>query len=276
MSDVYEQVPGVRHGPVCLMNSQFDTAVAAYEASMAEMPFREHVEAHSVLRAVGDVGGLSVLDLGCGSGVYTRRLRTLGAAQVVGVDESGEMVAHARRREEREQLGVSYVAGSAVDALPALEGRFDVVTAVYVLPYAPTLDALEGMCATARRALRPGGGRFVAATLNPDFPDDPAWYRPYGMQLSTSGPRGEGSRGHLTAWVGREVVEVDFFIWSIKAHEQALRRAGFTQVTWICPEVSARGVERHGEEFWHDYLAHPHALILDATAESSAGAGVAD
>ncbi|MCS0636459.1 class I SAM-dependent methyltransferase [Streptomyces sp. LP05-1] len=258
------------------MESQFDAAVAAYEASMAEMPFREHIEAHSFLRTVGEVGGLSVLDLGCGSGTYVRRLRSLGAARVAGVDESGEMIAHARRREEREGLGVSYAVGNAAGELPELDGQFDVVTAVYVLPYAPTRDALAGMCATARRALRPEGGRFVAATLNPDFAEDPGWYRPYGMRLTAPTPRGEGGTGHLTAWIGREVLDVDFFIWSVAAHEQALRRAGFTHVSWTRPEVSEEGTGLHGAEFWRAYLACPHALVLDAVAGPPPGAGAAD
>ncbi|GAA2693237.1 class I SAM-dependent methyltransferase [Streptomyces lunalinharesii] len=158
-----------------MVNSQFDTTVAVYELSMAEMPFREHIEAHSLLKAVGDLHGLSVLDLSCGSGLYARRLRTAGAAQVVGVDESEAMIDHARQREEQEELGIRYVAGNAAEPIPGMDGRFDVVTAVYVLPHAPTKDVLEGMCATARRALRPDGGRFVAATLNPDFATDPQW-----------------------------------------------------------------------------------------------------
>ena len=37
-------------------------------------------------------GGARVLDIGCGEGYVARRLRTMGAAQVVGVDISQEMV----------------------------------------------------------------------------------------------------------------------------------------------------------------------------------------
>lgn len=146
-----------------MVDSQFDTAVAAYESSMEEMPFREHVEAYSFLNAVGDIVGRDVLDLGCGSGLYTRRLRRAGAARAVGVDESAAMVEHARRREEREGLGVEYLAANAADpdagALPGIAESFDVVTAVYVLPYASSREALHGFCMTARRrcARRAGG-----------------------------------------------------------------------------------------------------------------------
>lgn len=70
------------------MDSQFDTAVAAYESSVEVMPFREHVEAYSFLNAVGDICGRDVLDLGCGSGLYARQLRRAGAARAVRMDES--------------------------------------------------------------------------------------------------------------------------------------------------------------------------------------------
>ncbi|WP_411112546.1 class I SAM-dependent methyltransferase [Streptomyces sp. 029-5] len=260
--------------------SQFDTVVTAYEHSSQEMPFREHIEAYSFLNAVGDVTGREVLDLGCGSGVYVRRLRREGAARVVGLDESTAMVDYARRREEREGLGAEYLAADASDpsvgALPGINGAFDVVTAVYVLPYAPTPAALESLCVTARRALRGRGGRFVAATLNPGFSTDPGWYRRYGMQLSARRPMREGGPGHLKAWVGQEVLDVDFFCWSAAAHEQALRAAGFDRISWIRPGVSEQGRTTYGDEFWADYLACPHALIIQAEAGPSAEPAASD
>ncbi|WDG26860.1 class I SAM-dependent methyltransferase [Streptomyces sp. CA-278952] len=257
-----------------MVDSQFDTAVAAYESSMEEMPFREHVEAYSFLNAVGEVAGRNVLDLGCGSGLYARRLRRAGAARAVGMDESAAMVEHARRREEREGLGVEYLAANAADPtageLPDIAGSFDVVTAVYVLPYAPSQDALQGFCATARRALRATGGRFVAAVLNPEFSTDPQWYRGYGMLLSSQESPEEGTPGHLRAWVGPEVLDLDFFRWSTAAHEQALEAAGFDGVSWIRPTVSDEGRARYGDAFWANYLDCPHALIIDAHASPEA------
>ncbi|MFI7289305.1 class I SAM-dependent methyltransferase [Streptomyces anulatus] len=256
------------------VDSQFDTAVAAYESSMEEMPFREHVEAYSFLNTVGDVVGRDVLDIGCGSGLYARRLRRAGAARAVGMDESAAMVEHARRREEREGLGVEYLAANAADPaagdLPDITGSFDVVTAVYVLPYASSPQALEGFCVTARRALRAAGGRFVAAVLNPEFSTDPQWYRHYGMLLSSQQSPAEGTPGHLRAWVGPEVLDLDFFRWSAAAHEQALKAAGFDRVSWIRPTVSEEGRARYGEAFWANYLDCPHALIIDAQAAPGA------
>ena len=55
-----------------------------------------YVEAPNASRMLGSIEGLRVLDLGCGSGRYTRWLKTSkNAAEVVGVDMSRDMIEHA-------------------------------------------------------------------------------------------------------------------------------------------------------------------------------------
>lgn len=50
-------------------------------------------EASAVLRVMGDVEGRSFIDLGAGSGYYTRIFQALGAVDIVAVDMSEEMLA---------------------------------------------------------------------------------------------------------------------------------------------------------------------------------------
>ncbi|WP_087924539.1 MULTISPECIES: class I SAM-dependent methyltransferase [Streptomyces] len=258
------------------MESQFDSTAAAYAQSMSALPFREHVEAHSLLTAIGPVAGLSVLDLGCGTGSYTRYFHTAGAGRVVGLDASLSMVESARGEEEGERRGITYVHRDATRPLKdtdadGLTGAFDLVTSVYVLPYAMSEEELTAMCATARRSLSPAGGRFVAMTLNPDFATDPEWYRHYGMRLTTDRPGGEGATVRLTAWINGQTIDVQARRWSAGAHERALRAAGFDSVSWVRPEVSEAGRRSFGDDFWAKYLTCPHALIIDATAEPAPG-----
>lgn len=51
----------------------------------------------AILGALGRVGGLRVLDFGCGPGRVAAALLKAGAGHVVAVDQSDEMVAEARR-----------------------------------------------------------------------------------------------------------------------------------------------------------------------------------
>lgn len=64
--------------------------------------------AQSLLRLTGDIAGQRILDLGCGQGRIARHLIDLGAAEVVGVELSAEMLAHAG-----DIPNVAYVHGDA-------------------------------------------------------------------------------------------------------------------------------------------------------------------
>jgi 2-polyprenyl-3-methyl-5-hydroxy-6-metoxy-1,4-benzoquinol methylase len=60
------------------------------------------------------VGGLNVIDFGCGEGTNTRRLARLGA-KMTGVDISEKMIRHAKMEEERNAIGVTYFQSSFAD-----------------------------------------------------------------------------------------------------------------------------------------------------------------
>jgi ubiquinone/menaquinone biosynthesis C-methylase UbiE len=85
----------------------------------------------------GDVTGKKVLDVGCGSGVYSVDFARRGAGRVVGVDFSGNMLKIARQ--EAAQHGVA----DRCDFIRAdfleldLEEKFDISIAMGVFDYVP-------------------------------------------------------------------------------------------------------------------------------------------
>jgi ubiquinone/menaquinone biosynthesis C-methylase UbiE len=145
--------------------AQYDHSGSKYD-EYARTATLKRAESYTCFRMVGALAGQHVLDLACGFGFYTQLLKQHGAAQVVGVDLSPEMIRLTRQQEQAEPLGITYQVGDAV-ALPPL-GRFDLVTAVYLLNYATSKDQLLGMCRSAYDNLG-AGGRFVAYTVNPAF-----------------------------------------------------------------------------------------------------------
>ena len=123
-----------------------------------EMPLHK-AELYTFAQLIGDVQGKSVLDLGCGEGFYTRRLRRLGAARVVGVDISSEMVALAQQAEALEPLGVDYRVADV--RTEGRIGEFDLVVSFFMLNHALDRADLLSMCQGIAANLKPGG-RFFA------------------------------------------------------------------------------------------------------------------
>jgi toxoflavin synthase len=145
--------------------AQYDHIGSKYD-EYARTATQKQAERYTFLRMVGALDGKRVLDLACGFGFYTRLLKQGGAAQVIGVDISPEMIRLANQQEQTEPLGIAYQVGDAV-TLPRL-GRFDLVTAVYLLNYATNKRQMLGTCRGAYDNLMEGG-RFVAYTVNPEF-----------------------------------------------------------------------------------------------------------
>ncbi|MEU0094616.1 class I SAM-dependent methyltransferase [Kribbella sp. NPDC006257] len=103
------------------------------------------------------VGGLRVVDLGCGEGELAVRIAAAGAASVTGVDLSASMLSRAR-----EHVSVRYVQADIADFdLPA--GSVDLVVSSLALHY---VEDFDGLVARIARWLS-AGGRFVFSIEHP-------------------------------------------------------------------------------------------------------------
>jgi len=127
------------------------------------LPFER--EAALIREAMRLGAARDVLDVACGSGIYTRPFaRALPGGRVVGLDLSAPMLRHAVRRARAEHLDrVSFVRGDAM-RLPFRAARFDAVSCCGALHLFP--DAARAL-AEVQRVLRPGG-RFAVAAVRRD------------------------------------------------------------------------------------------------------------
>ena len=247
-----------------LMVAQYDGIAREYQRTK-ESPLRRHIEAHSFFQMLGDMAGLAVLDLACGEGFYSRRLKTLGAKSVVGVDISSAMIDLAEQQERDNPQGIDYVCAD-VGELDDL-GRFDIVVAAYLLHYAPNVDALTRMCRKVRRHL-PEGGRFVTLNENPEQPAGRyVGYEQYGFNKTVETPRTDGSKITYYMVAGRELFEFHAHYFARGTYERILTDAGFDHVAWHPLALDPAGAAGHGADYWREYLSNPPIIGLECRVQ---------
>ncbi|MBN2134897.1 MAG: methyltransferase domain-containing protein [Acidobacteria bacterium] len=96
----------------------------------------------------------SVVDFGCGPGLYTSRLAKSGTA-VTGIDFSGNSITYARETAEKEGLKVNYVQANYLDFETA--DRYDLITMIMCDFCALSPEQRAKMLRKFRSLLKPGG-----------------------------------------------------------------------------------------------------------------------
>jgi ubiquinone/menaquinone biosynthesis C-methylase UbiE len=86
-------------------------------------------------RLLGDVRGKTILDAGCGEGMYSRYLKKRGAG-IVGIDGSEKMIRFARERD----LDIEFKVADLLQPLDFQDECFDAIVSAGVLMSLPQLD----------------------------------------------------------------------------------------------------------------------------------------
>lgn len=102
-----------------------------------------------------------VLDVGCGGGVLSEALATLGA-RVTGIDLAEKSLQTAKLHLLESGLEVDYQHQDVATFSEANQGQFDVVCCLEMLEHVPDP---KGIIASCLKALKPGGWLFLS-TLN--------------------------------------------------------------------------------------------------------------
>lgn len=147
-----------------MSDAAYDDYAEWYDRYVRDQPIYRDVVLPGMLDMAGELTGQRVLDLACGQGWLTRELARRGAL-VTGVDLSGELLALARRYEEEEPLGITYLQDDAQTLEHVGASAFDGVVCTLALM---DIADYEAALRAARRALRPGGW-FVLSLTHPCF-----------------------------------------------------------------------------------------------------------
>ncbi|KAE8382279.1 S-adenosyl-L-methionine-dependent methyltransferase [Aspergillus bertholletiae] len=103
---------------------------------------------------IGDVKGLTVLELACGPGFYCRQAIERGARRATGVDISPAMIEAARTCANGDRRMEFHIADCSK---PFNFGQFDIVLAPWLLNYSRNEQELINMWRNIYNSLKPGG-----------------------------------------------------------------------------------------------------------------------
>jgi ubiquinone/menaquinone biosynthesis C-methylase UbiE len=182
----------------------------------------------AVVRSLGEIDGLKVLDLGCGDGTTAIPAARRGA-DVLGVDIARNLVAAGNARAKAHGLAnCAFRQGDAADLHELGDDSFDLVVSIFGAMFAPRpFDVAREMV----RVTRPGG-RIVMGNWIPDDPTLVAqllW-----ISSSYSPPPPEGFVSPMTWGIEGHVVE-RFAAAGIAREKIAFSRDSFTFTTQHAP-----------------------------------------
>ncbi len=211
--------------PVFPKPTQYDQIADQYEDGLAVERLRRCALIPTAIAKVGDLRGKQVLDLACGAGLFSRLFKQMGAAKVVGIDISPEMIARAKKKDPEGSYVVSDVCDLSQQAL------FDLVFAGFCLHYAKDIPSLEKMCEVIATHLK-SGEKFVSFAENPAKPTHTGIRYHFGATASEEIRDGvKITRTHYDEQM-QEAVSFTHFHYEPTTYFEALSKAGFTDIQW--------------------------------------------
>ncbi len=211
--------PGRDAKDAALVQAMFDRVAPRYDLANALLSFGQDAHWRRVTALAAEPAGAQVLDVAAGPGNVAAALIAQGAARVVALDLSFNMLAEGARRGYPD---VTFVNGDA-QRLPFPDRSFDAVTISFGLRNVP--DPTLALAEFAR-VLRPGGRVVIAEFAAPTWGPFRTLYTEYLMRalpevaklVSSDAPAYRYLAESIRAWPDRRTI-ADW-----------VREAGFTRV----------------------------------------------
>ncbi|KAK5988194.1 hypothetical protein PT974_12334 [Cladobotryum mycophilum] len=244
----------------------YDKSATVYN-SYGLTPYGQ-LESQLIEVALGDCAGLSVLDLGGGTGIHAREAIDLGASKVDVVDISGEMLKiaeeTARSQGQQYENTIRYFEADVskpLDNLPLQTEGYDVVMANWIFTFTDQVEVLEGMFHNIVGYLKPGGKFIGARDAGPrnldlekgkygiscrDLEEIPGGLR-YTCVIHSTPPMEWQSTSLEVIWSG-----------STELYE----KAGLSDVKLVPYQKAA--IVQKDPDFWQPFLERPSQAVIQA------------
>jgi 2-polyprenyl-3-methyl-5-hydroxy-6-metoxy-1,4-benzoquinol methylase len=225
--------------------TQFDEVSEKYAHMTNIDPAKRFVQYPESLRLAGDLKNKKVLDIGCANGMFTRMMARAGA-EVVGYDPSKQEVKAAKEAENEEPLGIKYIVADRLPTSP--ENKFDLATAVMVLPMAEDEGKMEDVFSGAYHALG-DNGKLVCLTVNPEYKR--LGEKVYNRRFTKLDDKHNKVEFFDDKGDAKLIITGSRF--STAEYEQAAIKSGFKKVVWEKLHIDQAGINQLGNEFWDKF-----------------------
>ncbi len=230
-----------------------------YAIIMAESPLAKYVYNPYIKKYLTACKDCSVLDLRCSEGHFTRMAKTCGVGQVIGVDDSQNMLERARRLETEKPLGIDYLQGDATAI--RLEQKFSTVLALWLACTLPSQQKLMALAETIYFHTMQGGKTLLLVSdLSRQVTSEKRDDR-YGKGLDFLSQPQEGSPFQITLEAKNHSVQFIDYVWFPETIIKSLKSAGFANTTIQYLGVSHEGIDALGKEYWQTYSESPFIAV---------------
>jgi ubiquinone/menaquinone biosynthesis C-methylase UbiE len=117
-------------------------AKAYEEFNTAEDSYSYNIEWPCIKEMLPNIQGKSILDIGCGTGIFTFLLEEYCPEILVGVDLSKEMLNIASNKAMERQSIAKFMLGDAADIQKSIDRKFDLIFSSTTTHYVKNLDML--------------------------------------------------------------------------------------------------------------------------------------